>query len=61
METMVSHYRNNERVTEFNSKYTDPVLVTSLPILEDFAAKTFTRNIFWEVRKEIEGACAMNT
>ncbi|QHO24950.1 Protein FAR1-RELATED SEQUENCE [Arachis hypogaea] len=61
METVVSHYRNNERVAEFNSKYTDPVLVTSLSTLEDFAAKTFTRNMFREVRKEIEGACAMNT
>ncbi|RYR07625.1 hypothetical protein Ahy_B05g075024 [Arachis hypogaea] len=60
METVVSHYRNNERVAEFNSKYTDPVLVTSLPTLEDFAAKNFTRNMFREVRKEIEGACAMN-
>ncbi|XLR11692.1 protein FAR1-RELATED SEQUENCE 9-like [Arachis hypogaea] len=61
METVVSHYRNNERVAEFNSKYTDPVLVTSLLTLEDFDAKTFTRNMFQEVRKEIEGACAMNT
>ncbi|RYR25376.1 hypothetical protein Ahy_B02g059084 [Arachis hypogaea] len=61
METMVSHYRNNERVVEFNSKYTAPVLVTSLPTLEDFVAKTFTRTMFREVRKEIEGACAMNT
>ncbi|RYR29724.1 hypothetical protein Ahy_B01g054205 [Arachis hypogaea] len=61
METVVSHYRNNERVAEFNSKYTDPVLVTSLPTLEDFATKTFTHNMFREVRKEIEGACAMNT
>ncbi|XLR65452.1 hypothetical protein S83_016124, partial [Arachis hypogaea] len=52
---------NNERVAEFNSKYTDIVLVTSLLTLEDFAAKTFTRNMFWEVRKEIEGACVMNT
>ncbi|RYR47118.1 hypothetical protein Ahy_A07g033061 [Arachis hypogaea] len=48
METGVSHYRNNERVAEFNSKYTDPVLVTSLPTLEDFAANTFTRNMFRE-------------
>ncbi|KAL4300472.1 hypothetical protein AHAS_Ahas17G0204300 [Arachis hypogaea] len=61
IETFVSHYRNNERVAEFNSKYTDPVLVTSSPTLEDFAAKTFTHNMFQEVRKEIEGACAMNT
>ncbi|RYR59513.1 hypothetical protein Ahy_A05g025405 [Arachis hypogaea] len=60
METVVS-YRNNERVAEFNSKYTDPVLMTSLLTLEDFAAKTFTRNMFREVKKEIEGACAMNT
>ncbi|XP_016164612.1 protein FAR1-RELATED SEQUENCE 5-like [Arachis ipaensis] len=61
METVVSHYRNNERVAEFNSKYTDPVLVTSLPTLEDFTAKTLSCNMFWEVKKEIEGACAMNT
>ncbi|RYR34700.1 hypothetical protein Ahy_A10g049694 [Arachis hypogaea] len=61
METVVSRYRNNERVAEFNSKYTDPVLVTSFPTLEDFVAKTFTRNMFQKVRKEIEGACAMNT
>ncbi|XLU34761.1 hypothetical protein S245_070827, partial [Arachis hypogaea] len=26
-----------------------------------FAIKTFTRNMFREVRKEIKGACAMNT
>ncbi|XP_016164578.1 protein FAR1-RELATED SEQUENCE 5-like [Arachis ipaensis] len=61
METVVSHYRNNERDAEFNSKYTDPELVTSLPALDGFAAKNFTRNMFQEVRKEIEGACAMNT
>ncbi|XLT40197.1 hypothetical protein HN873_071489, partial [Arachis hypogaea] len=36
-------------------------LVTSLPTLEGFAIKTFTRNMFREVRKEIKGACAMNT
>ncbi|KAL4396904.1 hypothetical protein AHAS_Ahas01G0138500 [Arachis hypogaea] len=28
---------------------------------EDITAKTFIRNMFREVRKEIEGACAMNT
>ncbi|RYQ84688.1 hypothetical protein Ahy_B10g104141 [Arachis hypogaea] len=37
------------------------LLVTSLPTLEGFAIKTFTRNMFREVRKEIKGACAMNT
>ncbi|XLR30945.1 hypothetical protein S83_058845 [Arachis hypogaea] len=42
-------------------EYRTFILVTSLPTLEDFAAKTFTRNMFREVRKEIEGACAMNT
>ncbi|XP_057761030.1 protein FAR1-RELATED SEQUENCE 5-like [Arachis stenosperma] len=51
---------NNERVAEFNSKYTNPVLVTSLSTLEAFGAKTFTRNMFREVKKEIEGACALN-
>ncbi|RYQ96468.1 hypothetical protein Ahy_B08g092231 isoform E [Arachis hypogaea] len=61
MEIVVSHYRNNKRVAEFNSKYTDPLFVTSLPTLEGFAAKTFTRNMFREVRKEIDGACVMNT
>ncbi|RYR77949.1 hypothetical protein Ahy_A01g002664 [Arachis hypogaea] len=61
METVVSHYKNNERVAEFNSKYTDPLLMTSLPTLEGFAAKTFTCNMFREVKKEIDDACAMNT
>ncbi|XLR11689.1 hypothetical protein S83_039627 [Arachis hypogaea] len=42
-------------------EYRTFILVTSLSTLEDFAAKTFTRNMFREVRKEIEGACAMNT
>ncbi|RYR27135.1 hypothetical protein Ahy_B02g061469 isoform D [Arachis hypogaea] len=32
-----------------------------LIVNEDFDAKTLTRNMFRKVRKEIEGACAMNT
>ncbi|XLR15217.1 hypothetical protein S83_043155 [Arachis hypogaea] len=42
-------------------EYCTFILVTSLPTLEDFAAKTFTHNMFREVRKEIEGACAMTS
>ncbi|XLR64795.1 hypothetical protein S83_015467 [Arachis hypogaea] len=42
-------------------EYRTFILMTSLLTLEDFAAKTFTRNMFREVKKEIEGACAMNT
>ncbi|MED6125609.1 hypothetical protein PIB30_070241 [Stylosanthes scabra] len=38
----------------------EPKLVTSLPTLESFAAKTFTRHLYREARMEIEGACAMN-
>ncbi|RYR29571.1 hypothetical protein Ahy_B01g054001 [Arachis hypogaea] len=49
METVVSHYRNNERDAEFNSKYTDPELVTSLPALDGFAAKNFTHRTMREL------------
>ncbi|XLR39304.1 hypothetical protein S83_023964 [Arachis hypogaea] len=42
-------------------EYRTFIFVTSFPTLEGFAAKTFTRNMFRDFRKEIEGACAMNT
>ncbi|MED6164737.1 hypothetical protein PIB30_093055 [Stylosanthes scabra] len=60
MESSLQHYRHNERVQEFKSKYIKPMLVTALPKLESFFGETFTRIIHREVRKEIEGACAMN-
>ncbi|MED6135137.1 hypothetical protein PIB30_043325 [Stylosanthes scabra] len=60
MESSLRHYRHNERVQEFKSKYTEPMLITALPKLESFSRNIFTRIIHREVRKEIEGACAMN-
>ncbi|QHO56236.1 protein FAR1-RELATED SEQUENCE 5 [Arachis hypogaea] len=58
-ELALKEFRNNELVAEFNSMYNEPVLTTALESIERKAAKVFTREIFKEVQKELEGAALL--
>ncbi|RYR13297.1 hypothetical protein Ahy_B04g070369 isoform B [Arachis hypogaea] len=55
LDRVVKDYRNNEVTTQFYSSYYTPVLTTGLDNIELFAAKTYTRAVFKEVRKQIKG------
>ncbi|XP_045817796.1 protein FAR1-RELATED SEQUENCE 5-like isoform X4 [Trifolium pratense] len=59
-ERAVKEYRHNELLSDFNSLYYEPVLTNALEGIEIDASKVFTRNKFREVKKQIEGAGALN-
>lgn len=46
-------YRNNELVVDFRSNFLEPVLTTHLRLIKIDAAKTYTTEIFKEVKDEI--------
>ncbi|XP_058732835.1 protein FAR1-RELATED SEQUENCE 5-like [Vicia villosa] len=52
-EQALRDYKNNELVADFKSKFSDPVLTTHLRPIESDAAKTYTIEIFKEVKEEI--------
>ncbi|KAJ1412577.1 Zinc finger, CCHC-type [Sesbania bispinosa] len=52
-------YRNNELMADYKTLFTEPVLTTSLSKIEKDAAKTYTQEIFKEVKREIEKAGAL--
>ncbi|KAJ1411381.1 MULE transposase domain [Sesbania bispinosa] len=52
--------RHNELMSDFKSLYTNPVLTTALQKYEVDAAKIFTRNKFFDVRKQIEKIATLN-
>ncbi|KAJ1414864.1 Zinc finger, SWIM-type [Sesbania bispinosa] len=56
----VKEYRHNELMSDFKTKFSDPVLSISLYKYEIAASKVYTRNKFWDVRKEIENVAALN-
>ncbi|RYR47326.1 hypothetical protein Ahy_A07g033261 [Arachis hypogaea] len=60
LELVVREYRNKEMLLQFNSIYTTPVMTTCLRSIEIAAASVYTREFFADVRKEIEGAGAVN-
>ncbi|MED6220326.1 hypothetical protein PIB30_117626 [Stylosanthes scabra] len=60
MDLVLREYRNNELVADFNSIYSEPVLSTSLEKIEKFVAKTYTRNVFKEIKLEIKRVGALN-
>ncbi|KAJ1388747.1 Zinc finger, PMZ-type [Sesbania bispinosa] len=51
-------YRNNELIVDYKSLFSEPVLTTSL--YKKDAAKTYTQEIYKEVKREIEKAGALN-
>ncbi|XP_058726880.1 protein FAR1-RELATED SEQUENCE 5-like [Vicia villosa] len=59
LEQALRDYRNNELVADFKSKFSDPVLTTHLRPIESDAAKTYTAEIFKEIKEEIMKAGAL--
>ncbi|XP_057455311.1 protein FAR1-RELATED SEQUENCE 5-like [Lotus japonicus] len=53
-------YRFNELRADYGSIYTEPVLTTTLYKFESEAAKLYTREIFKEVRNQIERVAPLN-
>ncbi|KAJ1388811.1 protein FAR1-RELATED SEQUENCE 5-like [Sesbania bispinosa] len=57
---VVNEYRHNELTSYFKSTYTQPVMTTALEKYELEASNLYTRNKFFDVRKEIEKVAAIN-
>ncbi|XP_057720201.1 protein FAR1-RELATED SEQUENCE 5-like [Arachis stenosperma] len=60
LDRALKEYRNNELIAEFKSQFSEPVMITSLEVYEKSASCYFTRNIFKEIRNEIQRAGALN-
>ncbi|RYR80123.1 protein FAR1-RELATED SEQUENCE 9-like [Arachis hypogaea] len=60
LDRALKEYRNNELITDFKSQCSEPVMITSLEVYERSASCYFTRNIFKEIRNEIQRARALN-
>ncbi|RYQ99668.1 hypothetical protein Ahy_B07g087640 [Arachis hypogaea] len=52
-------YRNNEFIADYKTLYSNPVMTTGLKTLERSASKWYTREIFYEVQKQINGVVAL--
>ncbi|KAJ1413419.1 FAR1-related protein [Sesbania bispinosa] len=59
-ERALNEYRHNELTSDFKSKYTQPVMTTTLERYEVQASNVYTRNKFFDVRKQIEKVVAIN-
>ncbi|XLR68490.1 hypothetical protein S83_019162, partial [Arachis hypogaea] len=60
LDMALKKYRNNELIADFKSQCSEPVMITSLEVYERSASCYFTRNIFKEIRNEIQRAGALN-
>ncbi|XLR65660.1 hypothetical protein S83_016332, partial [Arachis hypogaea] len=60
LDRALKEYRNNELIADFKSQCSEPVMITSLEVYERSASCYFTRNIFKEIRNEIQRAGALN-
>ncbi|XP_020972698.1 protein FAR1-RELATED SEQUENCE 5-like [Arachis ipaensis] len=60
LDRALKEYRNNELIANFKSQCSEPVMITSLEVYERSASCYFTRNIFKEIRNEIQRAGALN-
>ncbi|XP_057744669.1 protein FAR1-RELATED SEQUENCE 5-like [Arachis stenosperma] len=60
LDRALKKYRNNELIAYFKSQCSEPVMITSLEVYERSASCYFTRNIFKEIRNEIQRAWALN-
>ncbi|KAJ1381701.1 Zinc finger, CCHC-type superfamily [Sesbania bispinosa] len=56
----VRENKHNELTSDFKSTYTQPVMTTALEKYELEASNVYTRNKFFDVRKEIEKVAAIN-
>ncbi|XP_015954341.1 protein FAR-RED ELONGATED HYPOCOTYL 3-like [Arachis duranensis] len=58
---MVAHeYRHKELLLQFQSINSVSVMTTCLKSIERHATTVYTREVFWDVKKEIEGVGALN-
>ncbi|XP_025647266.1 protein FAR1-RELATED SEQUENCE 5-like [Arachis hypogaea] len=60
LDRALKEYRNNELIADFKSQCSEPVMITSLEVYERSASCYYTRNIFKEIRNEIQRAGALN-
>ncbi|XP_057718797.1 protein FAR1-RELATED SEQUENCE 5-like [Arachis stenosperma] len=60
LDRALKEYRNNELIADFKSQCSEPVMITSLEVYERSASCYFTRNIFKEIRNEIQRAGTLN-
>ncbi|KAL4370251.1 hypothetical protein AHAS_Ahas06G0047100 [Arachis hypogaea] len=59
LDQVVKDYQNNEFIADYKTLYSNPVLTTALETLERSVSKFYTRKIFYEVQKQIEGVGAL--
>ncbi|RYR78873.1 hypothetical protein Ahy_A01g003741 [Arachis hypogaea] len=59
LERVVKDYRNNEFIADYKSLYSEPVITTGLESIERAMSQIYTREIFFEVKKQIEGVAAL--
>ncbi|KAJ1381662.1 FAR1 DNA-binding domain [Sesbania bispinosa] len=57
---VVNDYKHNELTSDFKSTYTQPMMTTALEKYELEASNVYTRNKFFDDRKEIEKVAAIN-
>ncbi|XLT26712.1 hypothetical protein HN873_058004 [Arachis hypogaea] len=60
LDRALKEYRNNELIADYKSQCSEPVMITSLEVYERSVSCYFTRNIFKEIRNEIQRAEALN-
>ncbi|RYR66760.1 hypothetical protein Ahy_A03g012822 [Arachis hypogaea] len=60
LELVVCEYCNNELVAQFTSMYSASVLTTCLDPIEKYAAAVYTRAIFMQVKRKIDGVGGLN-
>ncbi|XP_016185792.1 protein FAR1-RELATED SEQUENCE 5-like [Arachis ipaensis] len=59
LDRVVKDYRNNEYIADCKTLYSNLVMTTGLETLERSVSKFYTREIFNEVQKQIEGVGAL--
>ncbi|RYR34743.1 hypothetical protein Ahy_A10g049747 [Arachis hypogaea] len=60
LKIVVREYRNKEILLQFNSIHIVPVMTTCLKSIESAAARVYTKEVFSDVKKEIEKVGAVN-
>ncbi|RYR53030.1 hypothetical protein Ahy_A06g027885 [Arachis hypogaea] len=60
LDRALKEYRNKELIADFKSQCSEPVMITSLEVYERSASCYFMRNVFKEIRNEIQRAGALN-
>ncbi|RYR10952.1 hypothetical protein Ahy_B05g079440 [Arachis hypogaea] len=59
LDHVVKDYRNNEFMIDFKYLYSEPGMTTGLESIEKAVSKVYTREIFFEVKKQIESVAAL--